>query len=194
MKIAGIILAAGASRRMTGYKQLLTYDGKTFIEHVVAKLSQLDLVNLVCVSGHLHDELIPLLPQGMKIVRNKNHEKGMTSSLKLGLNEVLSAGKIDAVLIVLTDQPLIPATHYQDLYNKSLSSTKSIIATQYEGTLGVPVIFKKNIIHKLLSLEDTMSAKKVILNEKTEVQKVICEEAARDIDTDSDYNNFLKEL
>ena len=54
--IAGLILAAGESRRMGRDKALLTFSGRTFLETILHKLGAAGIENVTVVLGH-HAEI-----------------------------------------------------------------------------------------------------------------------------------------
>src|SRR5215471_14135527 len=83
---AGVVLAAGASRRMGRAKQLLPVDGRPLLELVLAHAggSRLDEV-LVVLGAHV-DEILERIDLGRaQVVVNPDHATGMASSLRLGL-------------------------------------------------------------------------------------------------------------
>ena len=90
MKIAAIILAGGSSTRMAGQKQLLQYEGLTFIERLYKTLANVDLSDVVCVTGYLDQELKNLLSDtDVQFLHNPNHKEGMLSTLQVGLQHVI---------------------------------------------------------------------------------------------------------
>ena len=191
MKITAVILAAGESSRMTGYKQLLTYKGKSLIQHLVAHLDQLNLKDIVCVTGHLHDEIITELSDyKVKYVHNEEYQRGMSSSIQRALKSI-DTRELDAILFTTTDQPLIPLNHYQELYAKSIASTEVIIATSYKDTYGIPVVFKKEMFDELLGRSNEKGAKSIIKKHIEKTYLIKCDKAQHDIDTDEDYDNLI---
>ena len=194
MKIAAIILAGGSSTRMTGQKQLLRYKGVSFIERLYGTLKELDLSEVVCVTGFLDQELRSLLKETeVHFLHNPNHLDGMLSTLQVGLRHLIDTNPVDAILVCLTDQPLIPATHYQSLLEKAKSAEQNIICTSFEKTTTPPLVFKSAYFEKILALLGTDSAKSIIKKNSEDVLKLSCKEAAQDIDTDQDYEHLISE-
>lgn len=191
-KIDAIILAAGSSRRMTGHKQLLTYQGKSLIEQLVEKLQALPLSRIICVTGLLNDELQNVLNQTSVIfVHNSHHLDGMGSSLKVGIRKVLQDRASDGALVCLTDQPLIPTPHYAALIEQYDKSDHSIIASAYSDTAGPPILFRSDHYQHILDLPTGKSAKAILKQYPTNIYSINCPEASRDIDTDHDYNTLI---
>jgi len=184
-------LAAGSSSRMTKYKQLLTFKGKSLVKHIVEKASNLELHEIICVTGFLETELKQESAlENILYVHNDQHKQGMTNSLKFGLDRVKET---DAVLIMLTDQPLIPLQHYQRLIGLAKEESSLVIATSYLETIGVPAIFKKELFDEILSLNDTSSPKSLVDFHKDKLSTLVCEVAGIDIDTDEDYRQLIEQ-
>ena len=55
--IAGLILAAGESRRMGRDKALLTYHGRTFLETLILNIRNAGIENIAVVLGHHAEEI-----------------------------------------------------------------------------------------------------------------------------------------
>src|ERR1017187_6615212 len=102
--IAGILLAAGESRRMGFPKPLLSYQGTTFLEHLLGVLE--GQVNpLVLVLG-AHAERIRRavrIPDSVVVAINENYAAGQLSSLQVGIRAL----PVDAPasLVALVDHP-----------------------------------------------------------------------------------------
>ena len=191
MNTTGIILAAGASTRMSKCKQLLTYKGKTLINNIASLAEELPLLDCVCVSGYLRQELQEALGgRSIALIHNANYKNGMLSSLQIAVRTITEDKSCDAILVMLSDQPLISKNHYSSLLNLACKRKENIIATAYRGTFGVPVIYKRKYFQKILELKN-QPTKTLIKNNLNDSLFLRCEEAAYDIDTDQDYQNLI---
>ncbi|RZK90347.1 MAG: nucleotidyltransferase family protein, partial [Hymenobacter sp.] len=106
-----LLLAAGSSSRLARPKQLLPYQGQTLLRHAAEVAVASPCRPLVLVTGALHDELLPEI-EGLPfhVVRNDNWADGMGGSIAAGLQELETASegpKVDAVVVMLCDQPLL---------------------------------------------------------------------------------------
>ena len=192
MGMSCIILAAGSSSRMTKYKQLLFYKGKTLIKQLGEILSSLTFQKIVCVTGFLRVELEnELRGLGIEFIHNDNHLAGQTSSLKIGIEHLAIEEGTNAVLICLTDQPKIPHHHYQDLIKSAKENPSKIIATFYGNTFGVPSVIPHEYFQEFISLPNNGSPKSILKKHRDNLILIKCEAASQDIDTDEDYKKLI---
>src|SRR5260221_12444928 len=117
---AAIVLAAGSSSRMGGgrHKLLLPLDGRPVLTHVIDALLASQARPLVIVLGHQADQVrahIEALHPDSTIIENPAYVQGMSTSMRLGLQLLLSddykntgsSYAVDSALIVLGDKPMI---------------------------------------------------------------------------------------
>ena len=103
MTIAGLILAAGLSRRMGTAKLALSVDGVPMLRRVAETALAARLSPVLAVTGP-EATLDPLLPGGVILTRNPAPERGLASSLSIGLAALPEA---DGALVMLADMPLV---------------------------------------------------------------------------------------
>ena len=104
-RIAALVLAAGASRRMGSMKLLLPLAGRPLLQHVLDAVAGAALDGIVLVVGAQAAaiEAAVLLPAHCRVVRNPAPEAGQSRSLACGLAAL--GGDVDAALVLLGDQP-----------------------------------------------------------------------------------------
>lgn len=192
LKLGIIILAAGSSSRMGQSKQLLDISGEPLLRRIVR--IALDVVpdEVFVVLGanpEEHFKVIEDLP--IKSVYNDNWQKGMGSSIKAGLNHLLEVSPtINAVMILVCDQPLLTTDHLKKLKQTFIASGTPVAAMAYSNTVGVPAIFEKSLFPDLINLPDDKGAK-VMLEKKSSVLLTIpFPEGSIDLDTPDDYEKF----
>ncbi len=196
MQIQPILLAGGASTRMSSPKQLLSLKQSTLIRLTAEKLIPCSTLPVICITGFLHTALQQALT-GLPIqfIRNQNFSQGIHTSIQTAMHHIITEIESDAVLIALTDQPLIPNEHYLALTRAASSNPdQEIIATQYNGIAGVPALFKRSHFSDLVDLQSNSGAKQLIANNLENTILITCEMAGFDIDTDADYQLLLKRL
>jgi molybdenum cofactor cytidylyltransferase len=204
-----IILAAGASTRMGTPKQLLPYQGCSFIRHIaevaicassfraapkeqqrfaIASVYQPIAVVLGANAERIKPELSQLPVQ---IVENQQWAEGMSSSIRVGLEALNTVNQnLEAVAIALCDQPFVSSQTLEQIVEAYRFTGKPIIASEYSGTLGVPVLFSRALFSELMDLKSTQGAKQLIRKHIHEVFSVPFPEGAIDIDTPKDYEQF----
>jgi CTP:molybdopterin cytidylyltransferase MocA len=105
VRVAGVVLAAGAGSRFGGDKLAASLDGRPLVRHVVdaAVAAGLDPIVVVVPPAGVLDG-IDLAP-GRSVV-NETPEEGLSSSVRLGLR-ALNDDTVDAAVILPGDQPRV---------------------------------------------------------------------------------------
>lgn len=194
MNIGIIVLAAGSSSRMGRSKQLLDIDGQPLlcrcVDHALAA-SPSQVVVVLGANEKPHRELLEKLP--VQILSNFYWKTGMGSSIKTGLNYLIQSGaELDAVILMVCDQPALTSDHLQKLIQIFHEKKKAIIASGYSNSSGVPVLFSRSFFSNLLLLNDDQGAKKIVQQFPDQVETVAFPNGSIDLDTEEDYQNFLK--
>ena len=192
-KIGVIILAAGSSSRMNNEpKQALEFRGKTLLRRAAETALQGEFSSTIVVLGANQKKSrkeIEDLP--LQIAVNENWLIGMSSSIKVGLL-ALSEENLDAIIIMLCDQPLVTTEILQRLWDVYVETGKPIAACEYENTVGVPALFAREVFAELADLQKDEGAKKIIKKDKYRVALVTAPEAAFDIDTLQDFEELKR--
>ena len=190
--VALLLLAAGASTRMGRPKQLLPYHGRTLLRHAAETAVAAGCAPIVLVTGALHDELLAEIV-GLPILaeRNPDWETGMASSIRAGLAAVAAAAP-RAVLVMLTDQPLVTPELLRQLIVQQHATQAPIVAAAYGETLGVPAIFDKSLLPELLKLQGAQGAGRLIARLGAAVGQVAFPAGLLDVDTPAQYTALLE--
>jgi molybdenum cofactor cytidylyltransferase len=196
MLIGAIVLAAGNSSRMgaAGPKQLLTYQGQSLVRRAIDTAGMSALSPVIVVLGANAEQVRPTLEElGVEIVVNPRWEAGMGSSLRTGLVRALAANlQLDAVVILLCDQPLVTPEDIRGLIHTHTQSGKPLVAASYSGTLGVPALIGKSCFDRVKNLPDEAGAKSLFLAGGNDVARVEVPCAAVDIDRPEDYEKLRR--
>jgi len=184
MRTGILILAAGNSSRLGKPKQLVAYRGTSLLQQTVAMALTMKCGPVVVVEGAYSFDLPA--QTGLSTVRNMEWEKGMGSSIKTGLSVLAADPSIDQVLILLSDQPLVPIAHLKALLAKKTHTANPMIATFYKNACGVPALFDRACFPDLQGLEDGQGAKMLFQAKPDAIDWVPLEAARIDIDTPED--------
>ncbi len=178
--IEAVILAAGWSSRTSGYKMTLPLGDKTVLEHTVDVL--LEICNkVVVVAGHNAEACEKVLQnrQDVKVVVNRDFDKGMFSSVQKGVEALTN----DIFFVLPGDQPMVrPET-----LTRLLAADGDIVNPSYKGKKGHPVLFRGDCRQGILAMPEDGILRDFIHSRKTEVVEVEDEGILLDIDTDDDY-------
>lgn len=186
-KTGVILLAAGNSTRMGSPKQLLDYGGKPLLRHAVEVALKTECQHVIVVLGANAGEVrsaIDDLP--VTIAENPLWFSGMGTSIQAGIRRAQALG-LDGAMLALADQPLVTTAMLDGLLANHQSSGKSIVASEYGGSVGVPAFFAREYFPHLLALEAGQGCKGVILKHAAQALYIACPEAEADIDTPRDY-------
>jgi molybdenum cofactor cytidylyltransferase len=189
-----IILAAGPSSRLGQPKQKLFYQGKSLLQHAVEEgiLSGCSPV-LVVLGAHESSVQEELNFSGIEVVSNDDWERGMSSSIKCGVESLLgNAPQVNQLIIMVCDQPYVEAEVLKKLIQAKEGSDKSIVACAYGDTLGTPVLFDRSFFPELLALQGEGGAKKLILDNKHQIVSIDFPLGSIDIDTLADYQKLTE--
>jgi len=190
---AGLLLAAGASKRFGSPKQLLDWGGITLIEHAINTIRNSGIDDLIVVLGDSYDEISTKVPVDVRIVINNDYGEGKSTSIKAGLKEIERLGR-DHVMIFLVDQPFLRVKDISNILDVYKNEEKAgIIATRVKGVIIQPVLYHKKHFGNLCRLIADQGGKTLIQQAKDVVfvesdnTKLLL-----DIDTFEDYQTLKK--
>ncbi len=188
-EIGLIILAAGASVRMGKPKQLLKFSGETLLRRAVRTGKSSECRPVVVVLGANFDLVKKEIDGiGVEIVKNAEWDKGMSSSIKAGLERILEInGEIAGIIVTVCDQPFVSAEIIKCLIETHRKTDSLIVASEYSKTLGVPAFFGKKVFPLIFEIQDAGGAKKIIEQFPAETSVISFEMGEIDVDTPDDY-------
>lgn len=190
-----IILAAGESSRFGKIKQLLSFNRKTLLQHVIDEANNARANPIVVITG-ANAEIISASIDTAKVrlLYNENWKDGMGSGIAAGIRYALSLnGAIKKIIVAVCDQPFVSAALFDQLDLTQTVSGKGIVASAYADTLGTPALFTSKYFDQLMKLKGDEGAKKILKSNKEDVDGVGFSKGEIDIDTQIDYENLLKQ-
>jgi molybdenum cofactor cytidylyltransferase len=192
--IAGIVLAAGLSRRMGQSKVLMKVGGRAIIRYVVESVLAGGVDSVWVVTGPDIEPIEAALSGiEVQIAENPAPEEGQAGSVRTGIAALPPS--VDAVLIALADQPLLAPSIIPALLAARRTSPKLIVAPRYRDGQGNPVVFKREIFPELLRLTGDQGARPIIQKEPTRVEWVELDlPMPPDVDTPDDYEKIRANL
>ena len=188
--VAGLVLAAGGSRRLGRPKQLLPYGGGTLLDHVLGTARACRFDQLVCVLGGASEDVRATVDlRGADVVVNREFGTGCSSSIAAALGTV--DPRIDVLVLMLGDQPGVrPETVAALLAGRG---DAPLAACRYESGRGHPLAFARSTFGDLATLHGDKGVWR--LKDRSDVVEVIVPGAVpRDVDTWADYEAVLADL
>jgi molybdenum cofactor cytidylyltransferase len=190
--IAGLILAAGDSRRMGSPKALLSVENTTFLERVAGLHRALSLPTWV-ILGRESEEIqsrVDLVQ--VSVIVNPHPENGPLSSLLLGLAQV--ADTCGAVLVHPVDHPLVAKSTLELLVDRHHRYPDRIILPDHGGRTGHPSLFPSGFFPALRRAPLDTGARWVVLKNPHAVLNLPVDDPGvlRNIDTPGQYARWVE--
>jgi molybdenum cofactor cytidylyltransferase len=168
VSVAGVVLAAGMSRRLGSAKQMARLGEQTLLERAVGAAVDAGLrpVYLVVAAGlgtsFCISDTAGTNEQVVITVENPEAAEGMAASVRAGVRAV---GDAPGVVILACDQPAVTAEHLRLL----AEGGDAVVASAYAGGKGVPAYFPARVFGALLALQGDTGAR-VLLREARAVE------------------------
>jgi len=130
-----MVLAAGAGSRFGGGKLLASLEGRPVLQHVLDRLAEAGIKDVVVVLGDDADAIEGAIDwRRERRVRNEDPGRGLSSSVQVGV-EALDYD-VDAALIVLGDQPQVPVEAIRVLANAPADPGRPLVVPVYPADTG----------------------------------------------------------
>src|SRR4029453_11252888 len=190
--IAAVFLAAGKSSRLGQPKQLLEFRGKTLVRRAVDAAIEANCSPVIVVTGNAHAEVKNALAATNAILApNGQWSEGVGTSIRVGIQHVIeNAPEVDAAMLLVSDQPFVDSDLLRGLIALHSKTGKSIVASAYADTLGVPALFDPSMFQELLRLDSHSGAKTIILSNRARVAEFSFPKGNVDVDTLQDLKSI----
>ena len=185
---AGLILAAGESRRMGRPKALLRYREETFLDTLTGLFADV-CSPVIVVLGAAADDIQAGARRPAIFVHNQHYMRGQTSSMQCGLRAV--PPQAAGVLFSLVDHPAVTAATVGRLLDGA--SSARVRVPRYQGRKGHPIWFSRDLIAEFLSLPEDGAARDVVRAHAAETEFVDVDDAGvvADIDNPEEYSRLM---
>jgi molybdenum cofactor cytidylyltransferase len=194
---AGIILAAGESKRFGRPKQLLQLKDRFLIEWVLDAALASELSRIILVLGYAHQKIQKALGKKLRHAKlqieiNPHYQKGQSQSLQVGLSSVINV--FPAVMFLLADQPLVDAAAINCLLNQFWSAEKDICVPAFRGKRGNPSIFSQKFYKHIMKIKGDIGARQIIKTHPERVLEIEIKDPLlfSDVDTPEDFEKIDK--
>lgn len=188
MFVTGLILAAGASRRLGEPKQLLAYRGRTLLDATLSAARACGFDQLLVTLGAAGAQVRTAVDLGnAEVVENPEYSTGCSSSIAAALRSVDS--RADGLVLLLGDQPGIKPS---DVARLTADVKGSMAVCRYDDGLGHPMWFRRDMFTELSELHGDRAVWRLLHSGRYEIREVPVEGAVPvDVDTWQDYEALL---
>ena len=191
--VAGLLLAAGSSRRLGQPKQLLPYKGRTLLDATLdvarsAPFSQ----RLVTVGGAAGEVLDVIDFDGFDVVNSVHFTNGCSSSIVSALDVV--SPQASGIVMLLGDQPgvTLDAIHRLVTAATSTGEIAPLAVCNYCDGVGHPFWFGRQVFGDLAQLQGDKAVWKLLESGTYPVTYVpVDKPIPLDVDTWRDYQTLL---
>ncbi len=188
--VAGLVLAAGSSRRMGRNKLLLELDGEPIVRRTVRQALAADLCPVVVVLGH-DSRAVRTTLSGLdcRSVTNPHYRRGINRSLWAGVAAL--PAETSAVVVMLADMPLVTSEMLGALVDHYRDGHAPLVVSEYGEVIAPPMLYDRSLFHELGAPGGDGSGKRVVRRHRNEAQTVPWPpEALTDLDSPVDYERM----
>jgi molybdenum cofactor cytidylyltransferase len=188
-----LVLAAGLSTRFGSAKQLADFRGRPMIAHMMHLAGEVFGCASILVAGDQWARVTAAAGtlEGFFVI-NEQYRQGLGSSIAAGVSVVGDCAS--GVMLLMADQPLIEASYLRQMIEEWNRDRGRIVASQFDGVIGPPVIFPSRYFDELCTLEGDNGARKIIEANVSSLTRLPCAAAAADIDRKEDLERVLKRM
>ena len=188
--VTAVILAAGEGKRMGQTKQLLPWGETTMLGQTIRNVQNALAHDLLVVTGHEVDEVKAVAQaEGVNTMHNPDFADGeMLSSLQTAVSSFDEW--VTAVLVMLADQPMVEPETIDQLLVTFWQGKGDIVAPQFQGQRGNPVLIGATHFDELLSLPHGDAPRTLLKRHPVTLVEVDTDSVLMDLDTMAEYGRY----
>jgi molybdenum cofactor cytidylyltransferase len=183
--VAGLVLAAGGSKRLGQPKQLLPFGTATLLDHTVATARGCAFDQLLVAVGGAADSVREQVDlSGADVVVNEGYGEGCSSSIAAAMDALDPRARL--LVLLLGDQPGVTSGTVSALL--AGRGDASLAVCRYDDGLGHPFCFSRRLFETLRGLHGDKAVWKLVAAGGDDVAKVpVVGPVPIDVDTWADY-------
>lgn len=186
--LTAIILSAGLSSRLGGFKPLLPLGGKLFLERVIALYLSAGIQDIRVVTGYRAGDVMAIAGRcGARSIFNPGFNQGMFSSVIAGVEDLPHV--CDGFFIHPVDIPLVRRQTLIDLQNAFKPGKTSVCYPTFLEARGHPPLISGIHIEELKTWMGRGGLREFLNGYEADVMNVpvVDQFVLKDIDTPEDY-------
>ena len=188
--IGCVVMAAGNAARFGENKLSAAVDGKTLIERALDAVP-IEKLSAACVVTQYDEVEMLAMRHGFRCIRNDRPEDGLSRTVRLG-TEALE-GECDAILYLVSDQPLLRRESIAALLAFYRAHPDHIVGASHGGKRGNPCVFPAKYFPALSALTGDVGGSAVIREHEDDLLLFeIDKEEPIDVDTPQALNALNK--
>lgn len=165
---AGVVLAAGASRRMGRNKMLLQVEGESLIRRATRRALAVGLSPVVVVLGHeVERARAELAGLGCEVAVNPDFAGPTSGSLHKGLERL--GPQVEAAVVILADMVLVSDHMLAKLVTRAVQTTAPLVVSRYGEITAPPLLFRRALFGELMAWTGEGCGKAVVQRHRDEV-------------------------
>jgi molybdenum cofactor cytidylyltransferase len=183
--VAGLVLAAGGSKRLGQPKQLLPFGTATLLDHTVATARGCAFDQLLVAIGGAADSVRDQVDlSGADVVVNDGYGEGCSSSIAAAMDALDPRARL--LVLLLGDQPGVTSGTVSALL--AGRGDADLAVCRYDDGLGHPFCFSRRLFETLRGLHGDKAVWKLVAAGGDDVAKVpVVGPVPIDVDTWADY-------
>lgn len=187
LRVAAVILAAGASTRMGRNKLLLPVEGEAMVHRTVRRVRDAGCDPIVVVTGHDGERVrAALAPLSVMFAESPDPTGPTSASLHAGLRAL--PADATATLVMLADMVQVTTPMLRALVEGVVLGDEPLGVSRYGDVLAPPLVFNRALWPELLAWQGEGCGKAVVRAHQAEARMHDWPvEALQDVDTPEDY-------
>lgn len=194
-RVAGLVLAAGLSRRLGSNKLLAELDGEPLVRRTTRRAIDAGLDPVLVVVGHERERTEGAL-DGLRcrtVFNPRYAADGKNGSLKAGISAVPDDAA--AAMVILADMPRVETTMMEALVRRYRAGRARLVVSRYGEVTAPPMLYDRALFGELLEMQGEGCGKRVVRSHLGEAEILDWPEAAlRDLDVDADARELSADL